>query len=485
MAKLVRSLKIREESSWLGRAMPCSVLQSIRRTPLWASPIPKCSHPRSASGAVEITRIGPVRNVGSPAPGIGSAPAPYMIWATRWGAGPVRSTLPTPNITALDAATTSPLTCLTWPRPRPSTLIGWWLWPSDWSSRTAYPIRPPVGTSGATIGSSSPSPPSRTGWRPGGKKAVDQIRAAYLDWALDGFSGYVAADELYDGPFCVLSLVDNRAFKRLCYEVLDHDPTHGDIEAFFRRFRAALASRGLSLQGITTDGSELYPQPISEVFGAIEHQVCRFHILAELNQSVLHAVASVRKHLAAQKPKLPRGRPSTPEAKRTARRRRHLERKIGDLFEHRHLFVRRQLTPGEQQTLRRISRGLPQLRALRQVVEEIYRLFDRRCRTETALTKLARLRSRVRRFKKLRPIFQKLQSPDLEKALTYLDDSLLGSTSNAVERSNRRHRKMQKTVYGVRTQPTISGRIALDMFREAQRTSRAQTMNTLHHARRR
>jgi hypothetical protein len=288
---------------------------------------------------------------------------------------------------------------------------------------------------------------------------------------------------LYDGPFCVLSIVDNRAFKRLGYEVLDHDPAHGDIRAFFRRFQAALAGRGLSLHGITTDGSELYPQPISEVFGAIEHQVCRFHILAELNKAVLHAVAQVRKYLAAQKPKLPRGRPGTPEAKRKARRRRHLERKIGDLFEHRHLFVKRQLTPSERRMLQHISRGLPQLRALRQVVEEIYRLFDRRCRTETALTKLSRLRSRVRRFKGLKPIFQKLQSPNLEKALAYLDDSLLGSTSNAVERSNRRHRKMQKTVYRVRTQPTISGRIALDMFRDAQSTSRAETMKTLRHAR--
>ena len=135
--------------------------------------------------------------------------------------------------------------------------------------------------------------------------------------------------------------------------------------------------------------------------------------------------------------------------------------------------------------LRRITRGLPQLRALREMVEEIYRLFDRRCRTETALTKLGRLRARVCRFKGLGPIFQKLQSPNLEKALTFLDDSLLGSTSNAVERGNRRHRKMQKTVYRVRTQPTISGRIALDMFRDAQRPSRAETMKTLHHARRR
>jgi transposase len=267
--------------------------------------------------------------------------------------------------------------------------------------------------------------------------------------------------------------------------VLDHDPTHEDIQAFFRRFQAALADRGSSLQGITTDGSELYPQAISAAFGQVKHQVCRFHILAELNRAVLHAVASVRKHLAAQKPKLPRGRPGTPEAKRAARRGRYLQRKMGELFEHRHLFVRRQLTPGERRTLQRISRGWPQLRALRAVVEEIYRLFDRRCRTETALAKLARLRAHVRRLKRLGPIFQKLQSPNLEKALTYLDDSLLGSTSNAVERANRRHRKMQKTVYRVRTQPTISGRIALDMFRDVQGPSRTQTMKTLHHARRR
>lgn len=289
---------------------------------------------------------------------------------------------------------------------------------------------------------------------------------------------------MYDGPFCVLSIVDNRGFKRLCYEVLDHPPAYGDIRAFFQRFRMALADRGLTLRGITTDGSDLYPRPISEVFGAVKHQVCRFHILAELNRAVLRAIARVRKHLAAQEPKLPRGRPGTPEAKQKARRRRHLGQQVGDLFEHRHLFVRRHLTPGERRTLRRITLGLPQLRALRGVVEEIYRLFDRRCRTETALRKLARLRSHVRHFKGLRPIFQKLQSPDLEKALTFLDDSRLGSTSNAVERGNRRHRKMQKTVYRVRTQATIRGRIALDMFRDVQGPSRAETMKILHHARR-
>src|SRR3954464_5335852 len=363
MKKPGPSLKIKERRLWLGRALSCVVLPSTRRTPLWASPIPGCSRPRSSSRVVAITCIGPVLSAGSPAPGTGSSPASCMTWATRWQGGPATSASPPPSTTAPAAAATSRPICPTWPRPRPATPIGSWPWPSGWSSRTAYPIRPPVGTSGATTASSSPSPPSRTGWRPGGKKAADRIGADYLDWALDGFSGYIAADELYDGPFCVLSIVDNLAFKRLCYEVLDHDPAHGDIRAFFQRFRAALARHGLTLRGITTDGSELYPQPISEVFGAVEHQVCRFHILAELNQAVLRAIAQVRKDLATQKPKLPRGRPGTPEAKHKVRRRRHLDRKVGDLYEHRHLFVRRHLTPSEQRTLWRITRGLPRLRA--------------------------------------------------------------------------------------------------------------------------
>src|SRR3981189_758620 len=83
------------------------------------------------------------------------------------------------------AAVSLPPVCPTWPRPGLATPIGSWPWPSGWSSRTAYPIRPPVGTSGATTASSSPSPPSRTGWRPGGKKATHRIGDDYLDWALD------------------------------------------------------------------------------------------------------------------------------------------------------------------------------------------------------------------------------------------------------------------------------------------------------------
>jgi len=77
----------------------------------------------------------------------------------------------------------------------------------------------------------------------------------------------------------------------------------------------------------------------------------------------------------------------------------------------------------------------------------------------------------------------KLRSPNLDKALTFLDDKLFPSTSNAVERGNRRHRKMQKTVYRVRTQEHIHNRIALDMLRDSQKDDRTKTIKVLHRAR--
>lgn len=306
---------------------------------------------------------------------------------------------------------------------------------------------------------------------------------SYLDWGLADFSGYIAADELYDGPFCVLSIVDNRTFKRLLYQVLDHDPDHADIRAFLHRFRMALRLRSLKLQGVTTDGSPLYPEPLRDVFVDVPHQICAFHIIKELTKAILRAVAKVRKQLASQKPVGKRGRPTTAAAQRLARRRQRLQQKIADLFEHRHLFVRHDLTAAERRTMQTITRGLAQLRTLRDRMEEVYRLFDRRCRTDTALAKLAPLRRRVSYFKQIGKVLSKLHSPNLDKALTFLDDKLLPSTSNAVERGNRRHRKMQKTVYRVRTQKRMHDRIALDMIRESQKKARSQTLETLHHAR--
>jgi hypothetical protein len=320
----------------------------------------------------------------------------------------------------------------------------------------------------------------------GEKKVQRQLDGAFLDWALASFSGYVAADELYEGPYCVLSVVDNRCYKRILYEVLDHEPTHDDITPFFERLKRALSDRKLTLQGITTDGSPLYPEPIRTVFGDVPHQICTFHVLKELTQGVLRAVAAERQRLAQSKPKLKRGRPSSKDrvARRLARKSKALQDKINGLFQGRFLFVKRRLKPSERRQLLQITRGLPPLRKLRDIMDHIYALFDRRCRTQTALHKLKKLRQWVKRFKWIGDTLKKVFAPTLEKALTFLDDKLLPATSNAVERGNRRHRKMQKSVYRVRSQPSLEGRIALDMIRESRAENRGRTTHTLHRARR-
>jgi len=346
----------------------------------------------------------------------------------------------------------------------------------------ACPTKAPVGTCGATTASTSPGPPSRTGSRRLGKKKVESISTTYLDEALANFSGYLAIDEVYDGPFCILSVVDNRRYNRLAFRVLDHDPTQDDIRACLTEFKGQLDRRRLSVRGITTDGSSLYPKVLKELWPAARHQICEFHVLKEITKAVLHALAKLRKEMTAQIPKQPRGRPRQ-EQQGQAWLLAYQKRCVAELFEHRYLFVRHHLSRTQQKQLRKLTYGRPQLRTLRKIMDEVYRLFDRRCKTQTALKKLQRLRRRVRRLTKLGKSLDKLKNPMLGKALEFLDDKLLGATSNAVERANRRFRKAQKSIYSVRTKEHLEQRLALDMHREQRAPKRQQTMKTLHRTR--
>jgi len=311
---------------------------------------------------------------------------------------------------------------------------------------------------------------------------VESISTTYLDEALADFSGYLAIDEVYDGPFCILSVVDNRRYNRLAFRVLEHDPTQDDVRAFLTEFKAQLDKRGLAVRGITTDGSPLYPLVLKELWPGARHQTCAFHVIKEITKAVLRALAKLRKEMKAQIPRQRRGRPRKAQ-RAQARQSQRRKRRVAELFEHRHLFVRRHLTAAQKKVLARLARGQPQLRALREIMDEVYRLFDRRCKTATALRRLEKLRQRVRRFKRLGRALAKLNSPTLEKALLFLDDKLLGATSNAVERSNRRFRKAQKSIYGVRTKRHLEERLALDMNRELRAGKRARTLKTLHHTR--
>jgi len=185
----------------------------------------------------------------------------------------------------------------------------------------------------------------------------------------------------------------------------------------------------------------------------------------------------------AKKTKRLRGRPSGKKAKRIARKNKRLQKKMAALFEHRHLFVKHTLTPKEKKILQRMTRGLDPPRTLRAIMDEVYRLSDRRCTMDTALEKLAQLRRRIKRFSTLKETLKKLSSPNLEKSVTFLDDSSLPATSNAVERANRRHRKVQKSICRVRTRDHIRQRIAMDMQRDVYTDGLKMTISTLYRSR--
>ncbi len=176
-----------------------------------------------------------------------------------------------------------------------------------------------------------------------GKKKMETLTTTYLDEALAAFSGYLAIDEVYDGPFCILSVVDNRRYNRLAFRVLEDDPTQDDVLAFLAEFKGQLDKRNLSVRGITTDGSSLYPKALKKLWPNAPHQVCEFHVLAEITKAVLHTLAKLRKEMTAKIPKQPRGRPRN-EQQGQAWLIGWQKRQVADLFEHRYLFVRHHLS---------------------------------------------------------------------------------------------------------------------------------------------
>ena len=159
----------------------------------------------------------------------------------------------------------------------------------------------------------------------------------------------------------------------MLYKVLDHDPNHDDITAFGGRLKTAWAARALVRQGITTDGSALYPEPSRTVFGEVAHQICPFHVLQELTKGILSAVAAERNRLAQSTPKLKRGRPASQDkvARRLARQSKQIQEKLRDVFQERFLLVKRRLPPSDRKRLVHITRGVPQLRTLREIMDHI------------------------------------------------------------------------------------------------------------------
>src|SRR3954464_13582809 len=181
--------------------------------------------------------------------------------------------------------------------------------------------------------------------------------AAHLDMAahrrrvLEHFSGTLCVDELHLGRFTLLLATDPLSDLPVAFAlVAANDQDH------MRRFLGNLKAWGLDPEVVVTDGSNLYPGVLGELWPKADHQLCVFHVIKDINKIVLDAVRRVRTAMsrrgkAGRKKK--RGRKGAKAKAAPARRGLTVKAKAHFVFKHRHLVVKRRekLTEGERADL--------------------------------------------------------------------------------------------------------------------------------------
>src|SRR5262245_58055489 len=129
--------------------------------------------------------------------------------------------------------------------------------------------------------------------------------SAYRQWTLANFSGTLCIDELHLGHRTLLLATDPlNDFPVAFALVRANDQDH------MRRFLNNLRHWGFAPKVVVTDGSNLYPALLAEIWPQARHQLCVFHVLKDINSHVFDAVRRLRKQLARQSKRRHRGRPS-------------------------------------------------------------------------------------------------------------------------------------------------------------------------------
>jgi hypothetical protein len=300
---------------------------------------------------------------------------------------------------------------------------------------------------------------------------------AYRQWTLQHFSGTLCIDEIHLGHRILLLATDPLGDFPVAFALVganDHD--------HMRRFLHNLKNWGFLPQVVVTDGSNLYPTLLAEVWPQARHQLCVFHVLKDINDCVFDALRRLRRRLARRgQRKRRRGRLSKAQKRARARYGKTRKEQAYFIWKHRHLIVTRpeHLSGHERRWLSRMFSYLPALRTLRQFVLQVYRLFDPEQSVHQARCRRAAL---VRQAKFV-------ADPDLKRALAMLSPAKFAKliaylhspvgqrvrTNNHVERTNRRLRYFEKVRYKWRRRRTIVRFVvlALDRWQQRQATVRA------------
>jgi hypothetical protein len=113
--------------------------------------------------------------------------------------------------------------------------------------------------------------------------AHEQINmAAHWEFVLANFSGVLCIDEVHDSGRTILFATDPLGDFTVSFTLVEtNDQDH--MNAFLQ----ALKDRGLDVQVAITDGSPLYKDSLQRYWTDIEHQLCIFHVIKEVNKLIL------------------------------------------------------------------------------------------------------------------------------------------------------------------------------------------------------
>jgi hypothetical protein len=290
-------------------------------------------------------------------------------------------------------------------------------------------------------------------------------RAKQLDMSehrrriLDHFSGTLCVDELHLGRFTLLLATDPLNDLPVAFAlVAANDQIH------MLRFLKNLKNWGLEPRVVVTDGSNLYPAVLAELWSQADHQLCVFHVIKDINKLILDAVRRLRNAMARRGKagrKKKRGRKSRKAKAAAARRGPTSKEKANFVFKHRHLIVKRKenLTAAEGDDLRKMLEYLPELASLRRFADRIYWLFDTpKDFHQAGCRRAAILRDPVfQRVPELVKAMEQLSDEKFPKLMAFLDNPLRERvrTNNHVERTNRMFRFLEKVRYKWRRRRTL------------------------------
>jgi transposase-like protein len=283
--------------------------------------------------------------------------------------------------------------------------------------------------------------------------------AAHRRKVREHFSGTLCVDELHLGRFTLLLATDPLADLPVAFAlVAANDQVH------MRRFLKNLKTWGLNPDVVVTDGSNLYPAVLAELWPGADHQLCVFHVIKDINKSVLDAVRRLRSAMgrrgkAGRKKK--RGRKGAKAKSRAARRGLTVKEKAHFVFRHRHLIVKRRenLTDAERDDLTRMLEYLPELATLRRFADRIYWLFDApKDAQQAGCRRSAIVRDPAfRAVPELAKALEQLDAEKFPKLRAYLKNPMSRRvrTNNHVERTNRMFRFLEKVRYRWRRRRTL------------------------------